>query len=153
MKSFADVSQTVPWCDNPSCSKTPCSSWWLFQSQRLDSCMPTAAPPIKTGYLSGPCVCPVGEVWPGKYASDTFPWPIIESQPNRLVMHIILKAQHCVWTLLIPKPTGVPASTHAEWYCRVLSPQLTESNPSAFRYFSLLHKYVGSKCFSTIGSH
>lgn len=52
-----------------------------------------------------------------------------------------------------PQTTGVPASTHAEWYCRVLSPQLTESNPSAFRYFSLLHKYVGSKCFSTIGSH
>lgn len=52
-----------------------------------------AAPPIKTGDLSGPCVCPVGELWPRKYASNTFAVPIIESQPICLVMHMILKAQ------------------------------------------------------------
>lgn len=56
-----------------------------------------AATAIKTGDLSGPCVCAVGELWPHKYASDTPTVPIIESQPICLVMHMILKAKHCAY--------------------------------------------------------
>lgn len=94
MKSFAELLQTALRCGSSSCSKTPCSSWQAIQS---DSCMLTAAPPIKTGDLSEPCACPVGELWPCKYASDTFAVPIIESQPICRVMHMILKAQRCVF--------------------------------------------------------
>lgn len=96
MKTFAELPQTAMQCGSSSGSKTPCSSWQVIQSHSLDSCMLTAAPLIKPGDLSRPCVCPVGELWPRKYASDTFAVPVIESMPICLVMHMILKAQHCV---------------------------------------------------------
>lgn len=97
MKPFAELLRTALRCGSSSRSKTPCSSWRAIQSQSHDSCMLTAAPPIKTGDLSEPCACPVGELWPCKYASDTFAVPIIESQPICRVMHMILKAQRCVF--------------------------------------------------------
>lgn len=117
MMSFAVLSESALQCGSSSGSKTPCSSWRVIRSH--NSCMLTAAPPIKTGDLSGPCVWSVGELWPCKYASDTFAVPIIERQPICLVMHRILKAQYCAGMLLIPKPSGVTAATYAAWFCFV----------------------------------
>ena len=97
------------------CSKTPCSSWRIIH----DSCMLTAAPSIKAGDLSGPCGCPVGELWPHKYASNTFAVPIIESQPIPLLMCMILKAQHCVFGRYSSLNLRESHWQHVTWSCFV----------------------------------
>lgn len=90
MMSFAVLSRTRQQCGSSSSPETPRSSWAVFESQSRGD-MPAPAPPIrgekkkkKSGDLSGPCVRPVGELWPCKYAANTFPLLVIESQSNCL---------------------------------------------------------------------
>lgn len=120
-------------CGSSSCFKTPCSSWRVIRSQSRDSCMLTAAPPIKTGDLSGPCVCPVGELWPRKYASDTFAAPVIESQPICPVMHMILKAQRCAFGRYSSLNHQGSQQQHMS-HDFVLSPLLMQSDLTAPHY-------------------
>lgn len=123
MKSFAELPQTAVRCGSSSCSKTPWSSWQVIQSQSSDSCMlAAAAPPIKAGDLSGACVRPVGELWPHKYASDTFAVPVIESQANLPSnAHDSESSALCIWILVIPKPSGVIATPHGTWFHFVIA--------------------------------
>lgn len=84
MMSFAVLSRTRQQCGSSSSPEMPRSSWAVFESRSRGD-MPAPAPPIKkSGDLSGPCVRPVGELWPCKYATNTFPLLVIERQSNCL---------------------------------------------------------------------
>lgn len=65
-------------------------------------------------------MCPAGELWPYKYASDTFAVPIIESQPIGLLMYTISESSAlCIWMILIFKPPGVTWTTCHMIFCFV----------------------------------
>lgn len=118
MKSFAELPQTAPRCGSSSRFKTPGSSWRVIQSH--DSCMLTAAPPIKKGwFISTMCL----SCW----------WALTAQVCQRHLCcahnrkqanlpgyaHDFESSALCVWTLLISKPPGVTATTHVTWYCTV----------------------------------
>lgn len=129
MMSFAALSEWVPQCGSSSSSKTPCSSWRVNRSR--NSCLLAAAPPEKTGDLSGPCVRSVGELWPCKNASDTFAVPIIDSQLISPVMHMILNA------LQLDNAHDWTIRGHSSNICYMVSyflPLLRESNLYASDY-------------------
>lgn len=88
-------------------------------------------------------MCPAGELWPCKYASDTFAVPIIESQPIGLLMYTISESSAlCVWMILILKPPGVTWTT-----CHMISalwPQQIEN------YFLTLPCYFCSPAVTVV---